>query len=212
MICTLKIQSIYVRTTFLEYLQISISSKTANSSLARRDAMGHLKSPNPKCCALDRVEFNNSIYNFFYYKGAFWLNISNCTSSRPPSQTPLGCLRAAYSWGDPKIVKRQPSHQCLFALLGSASAIAAHHGEIDHWLISFFCYQMSLRDLSVLDSEPRLGAEFCFNLYDGKKAVLLSAANQQEKMQWMEDIAEAAQVSVKAVMTFKGSMIDDVTC
>ena len=56
---------------------------------------------------------------------------------------------------------------------------------------------MSLRDLSVLDSEPRLGAEFCFNLYDGKKAVLLSAANQQEKMQWMEDIAEAAQVSVK---------------
>jgi len=71
---------------------------------------------------------------------------------------------------------------------------------------------MSLRDLSVLDSEPRLGAEFCFNLYDGKKAVLLSAANQQEKMQWMEDIAEAAQVSVKAVMTFKGSMIDDVTC
>ncbi len=53
---------------------------------------------------------------------------------------------------------------------------------------------MSLRDLSVLDSEPRLGAEFCFNLYDGKKAVLLAASNQQEKMQWMEDIAEAAQV------------------
>jgi hypothetical protein len=55
---------------------------------------------------------------------------------------------------------------------------------------------MSLRDLSVLDSEPRLGAEFCFNLYDGKKAVLLAASNQQEKMQWMEDIAEAAQVTI----------------
>ena len=54
--------------------------------------------------------------------------------------------------------------------------------------------QMSLRDLSVLDSEPRLGAEFCFNLYDGKKAILLAASNQPEKMQWMEDIAEAAQV------------------
>ena len=54
--------------------------------------------------------------------------------------------------------------------------------------------QMTLRDLSVLDSEPRLGAEFCFNLYDGKKAILLAASNQQEKMQWMEDIAEAAQV------------------
>ncbi len=38
--------------------------------------------------------------------------------------------------------------------------------------------QMSLRDLSVLDSEPRLGAEFCFNLYDGKKAILLAASNQ----------------------------------
>jgi hypothetical protein len=37
---------------------------------------------------------------------------------------------------------------------------------------------MSLRDLSVLDSEPRLGAEFCFNLYDGKKAILLAASNQ----------------------------------
>ena len=54
---------------------------------------------------------------------------------------------------------------------------------------------MSLRDLSVLDSEPRLGSEFCFNLYDGKKAVLLAASNHQEKLQWMEDIAEAAQVT-----------------
>ena len=47
----------------------------------------------------------------------------------------------------------------------------------------------------MLDSEPRLGSEFCFNLYDGKKAVLLAASNHQEKLQWMEDIAEAAQVT-----------------
>jgi len=32
--------------------------------------------------------------------------------------------------------------------------------------------------------------------YDGKKAVLLSAATSEEKLQWMEDIAEAVQVSV----------------
>ena len=54
--------------------------------------------------------------------------------------------------------------------------------------------QMALRDLTVLDSEPRLGAEFCFNLYDGKKAVLLSASTYSEKICWMDDIAEAAQV------------------
>ena len=56
---------------------------------------------------------------------------------------------------------------------------------------------MSLRDLSVLDSEPRLGSQFCFNLYDGNKAVLLAASNHQEKLQWMEDIAEAAQVTYR---------------
>ena len=54
--------------------------------------------------------------------------------------------------------------------------------------------QMALKDLTVLDSEPRLGAEFCFNLYDGKKAVLLSASTYNEKICWMDDIAEAAQV------------------
>jgi len=55
--------------------------------------------------------------------------------------------------------------------------------------------QMALKDLTVLDSEPRLGAEFCFNLYDGKKAVLLSAATYNEKICWMDDIAEAAQMA-----------------
>ncbi len=51
-----------------------------------------------------------------------------------------------------------------------------------------------MRDLSVLDSEPRLGADHCFNVYDGKKALLVAAASQEEKLQWMEDVAEAAQV------------------
>lgn len=55
--------------------------------------------------------------------------------------------------------------------------------------------QMALTDLTVLDSEPRLGAEHCFNLYDGKKAVLLSAPSYNEKICWMDDIAEAAQVN-----------------
>ena len=39
-------------------------------------------------------------------------------------------------------------------------------------------------------------ADHCFNIYDGKKALLVAAANQEEKIQWMEDIAEAAQVNV----------------
>ena len=53
-----------------------------------------------------------------------------------------------------------------------------------------------MRDLSVLDSEPRLGADHCFNVYDGKKALLVAASSQEEKLQWMEDVAEAAQVLV----------------
>ena len=56
--------------------------------------------------------------------------------------------------------------------------------------------QMMLKDVTVLDSEPRLGQEHCFNLYDGKKAVLIAASSHAEKLCWMEDIAEAAQVSV----------------
>lgn len=58
--------------------------------------------------------------------------------------------------------------------------------------------QMLLKDVTVLDSEPRLGQENCFNLYDGKKAVLVAASNHAEKLCWMEDIAEAAQVSIQA--------------
>ena len=54
---------------------------------------------------------------------------------------------------------------------------------------------MMLKDVTVLDSEPRLGQEHCFNLYDGKKAVLVAATSHAEKLSWMEDIAEAAQVN-----------------
>ena len=54
---------------------------------------------------------------------------------------------------------------------------------------------MLLKDVTVLDSEPRLGQEHCFNLYDGKKAVLVAAATHAEKLCWMEDIAEAAQIA-----------------
>ena len=55
---------------------------------------------------------------------------------------------------------------------------------------------MLLKDVTVLDSEPRLGQEHCFNLYDGKKAVLVAASSHAEKLCWMEDIAEAAQVKI----------------
>ena len=38
-----------------------------------------------------------------------------------------------------------------------------------------------------------MGADFCFNIYDGKRALMVAAANLQEKVQWMEDIAETVQ-------------------
>ena len=37
--------------------------------------------------------------------------------------------------------------------------------------------------------------EHCFNIYDGKKALLVAAANREEKLQWMEDIEEAARAA-----------------
>ena len=67
---------------------------------------------------------------------------------------------------------------------------------------------MTLKDLTVLDSEPRLGADFCFNLYDGKKAILLAAGSHAEKVFWMDDIAEAAQVYIIFyIICFLSSMI-----
>eukprot|EP00096_Caligus_rogercresseyi_P014562 TRINITY_DN7072_c0_g1_i3.p1 TRINITY_DN7072_c0_g1~~TRINITY_DN7072_c0_g1_i3.p1 ORF type:complete len:264 (+),score=79.66 TRINITY_DN7072_c0_g1_i3:329-1120(+) len=51
----------------------------------------------------------------------------------------------------------------------------------------------SLRELTVIDSEPRMGSDHCFNICEGKKALLVSAANEVEKSSWMRDIAEAAQ-------------------
>ena len=66
---------------------------------------------------------------------------------------------------------------------------------------------MMLRDVTVLDSEPRLGQEHCFNLYDGKKAVLVAATSHAEKLCWMEDIAEAAQVNLRELLRKNGQII-----
>ena len=51
----------------------------------------------------------------------------------------------------------------------------------------------------VVDSEPRMGAEFCFNIYDGKRALMVAASSQTEKSQWMEDITETVQVDTSAL-------------
>ena len=48
--------------------------------------------------------------------------------------------------------------------------------------------------LQVVESEPRMGADFCFNVYDGKRALMVAASSQTEKLQWMEDIVETVQV------------------
>merc|ERR1719438_98787 len=53
--------------------------------------------------------------------------------------------------------------------------------------------QLTVSDLQVVDSEPRMGAEFCFNIYDGKRALMVAAASSSEKSQWMEDIGETVQ-------------------
>jgi len=53
--------------------------------------------------------------------------------------------------------------------------------------------QLAVTDLQVVDSEPRMGADFCFNIYDGKRALMVAAATQDEKTQWMEDITETVQ-------------------
>ena len=33
--------------------------------------------------------------------------------------------------------------------------------------------QLAVSDLQVVDSEPRMGADFCFNIYDGKRALMV---------------------------------------
>jgi len=53
--------------------------------------------------------------------------------------------------------------------------------------------QLAVTDLQVVDSEPRMGADFCFNIYDGKRALMVAAATLAEKTQWMEDITETVQ-------------------
>ncbi|XP_023319872.1 FERM, ARHGEF and pleckstrin domain-containing protein 2 isoform X1 [Eurytemora carolleeae] len=53
--------------------------------------------------------------------------------------------------------------------------------------------QLSVPDLQVVESEPRMGADFCFNVYDGKRALMVAASSQTEKLQWMEDIVETVQ-------------------
>ena len=57
----------------------------------------------------------------------------------------------------------------------------------------------------MVDSEPRMGAEFCFNIYDGKRALMVAASSQTEKSQWMEDISETVQVDTSALHCFDDS-------
>ena len=52
----------------------------------------------------------------------------------------------------------------------------------------------------VVDSEPRMGADFCFNIYDGKRALMVAAATQAEKTQWMDDITETVQVRMELIV------------
>jgi len=55
--------------------------------------------------------------------------------------------------------------------------------------------QLSVPDLQVVESDPRMGADFCFNIYDGKRALMVAAASHSEKLQWMEEIEETVQIA-----------------
>ena len=45
-----------------------------------------------------------------------------------------------------------------------------------------------------------MGADFCFNIYDGKRALMVAAATQAEKTQWMDDITETVQVRMELIV------------
>jgi len=77
------------------------------------------------------------------------------------------------------------------ALIYANRASSSNIGQGVHFRIHG---RLRARDLSVLDSEPRMGAEHCFNVYDGQRALLVAATSREEKALWMEDIAETAQV------------------
>ena len=53
-----------------------------------------------------------------------------------------------------------------------------------------------------------MGAEFCFNVYDGKRALMVAAASQNDKVQWMEDITETVQVLSIYLMVAAASQND----
>ncbi len=62
-----------------------------------------------------------------------------------------------------------------------------------------------------------MGAEFCFNVYDGKRALMVAAASQNDKVQWMEDITETVQVLsiylmvAAASQNYKVQWMEDIT-
>lgn len=53
--------------------------------------------------------------------------------------------------------------------------------------------QMPLRGVMVEDVDEKMGANYCFIIYGGNRALTVAASSQEEKDKWMEDIAEAVQ-------------------
>jgi len=58
--------------------------------------------------------------------GSNFLLAKVCSKSLLPGVNFTNILRSAFTCEDPKNAKRQSSHQCLFALLGSTQARAPH--------------------------------------------------------------------------------------
>ncbi|XP_076363277.1 FERM, ARHGEF and pleckstrin domain-containing protein 2-like [Tachypleus tridentatus] len=53
--------------------------------------------------------------------------------------------------------------------------------------------QLPLQGVMVEDSDPKMGAGHCFNIYGGSRALIVSASCEEEKKKWLTDLSEAIQ-------------------
>lgn len=50
---------------------------------------------------------------------------------------------------------------------------------------------MPLRGVMVEEAEYKMGANYCFTIYGGNRALTVAASSQEEKDKWIEDLQSA---------------------
>ena len=58
-----------------------------------------------------------------------------------------------------------------------------------------------LLHLQVVDSEPRMGADFCFNIYDGKRALMVIFISNQVHLFFIFCVISTIMLKVEVMMT-----------